>query len=42
MLIVVNLHDESLLMVDFVKGVKCMKINVGFIHLDDINMLDQL
>ena len=37
MLIVVNLHKESPLMVDFVKGVNCMKINASFVQIDHIN-----
>ena len=37
MLIVVNLHEESPFMVDFVIRVNCMKINVGFIQFDHIN-----
>ena len=37
MLIVVNLHEESPFMVNFVKGVNCMKINVGFVQIDHIN-----
>ena len=37
MLIVVNLHDESPLMVDFVYRVNYMKNCVGFVQIDHIN-----